>query len=135
LKVTRAEIAELLRRWGAGKLAARDVRDWAQTRYWPGEVEFDDLEGDGSSAACEALAALDQLPMNVILSEDVPLYLAFLSTPVGKFESGYERLRSALDQIDYSARRRALSNDDFYGPFCRCEKPTEPGAAPDRGGL
>jgi hypothetical protein len=115
---TRAEIAEVLRRWQAGELAARAVFDWAQERYWPGAADFDDREADDSSAANEVLATLDQLPMNLVLAEDVPVYLEFLATPCGEFARGYKQFRAALDRIDYAARRQALIGDEFYGPVC-----------------
>jgi hypothetical protein len=119
--VTRADIAEILRRWQAGEVSARQVFDWAQERYWPGQVEFDDWEVDDSSAGNEVLGTLDQLPVNLVLPEDVPIYLEFLDTPPGQFDRGYERFRAALDRIDYAARRRALSGDEFYGRFYQAQ--------------
>jgi hypothetical protein len=116
--VTRGEIAETLRRWQAAELTAREVYDWAQELYRPGRAEFDDWEADDSSAANEVLGALDQLPMNLILPEDMPAYLEFLKTPSGRFAEGYERFQAALDRIDYAARARSLRDDDFYGRFC-----------------
>src|SRR5262249_25019482 len=116
--VTRGMIAETLRRWQAGELTAREAYDWAQERYWPGRVEFDDWEADDSSAANEVLCALDALPMNLILPEDMPAYLEFLATPSGRFAEGYERFRAALDRIDYAAPARSLRKDDFYGRSC-----------------
>ena len=59
--------------------------------------------------------------MNLVLAEDVPVYLEFLATERGKFAQGYDRFRAALDRIDCAARRQALSGDEFYGPFCKGE--------------
>lgn len=97
--VARADIADVLRRWQAGALSAREVYDWTQERSWPGEVELDDREEDGSSAAREVLSAPDQLPMNLVMAEDVPAYLAFLATPQGEFAQGYDRHRRATMRI------------------------------------
>ncbi len=120
--VTRAEIADVLRRWQAGEVSARHVFDWAEERYWPGdEVEFDDWEADESSVANEVLGVLDQLPMNLVLPEDVPTYLEFLAAPPGHFGRAYEQFSQALDRIDHAARRRALKGDEFYGRFCQME--------------
>ncbi len=117
--VTRTDIADVLRRWQAGEVSAREVFDWAQERYWPGEVDFDDWEANESSGAKEVLGALDQLPVNLVLPEDVPLYLAFLATPLGQFARGYEQFRAAIDGIDYTSRRQALCGDKLYGRFCK----------------
>lgn len=119
--VTRAEITEILRRWQEGDISARQVFDWAQQRYWPGKVEFDDWEADESSVANEVLGVLDQLPINLVLPEDVPAYLAFLATPTGEFAHGYDRFRTAHDGIDFAARRRMLRGDEFYGRFCQVD--------------
>lgn len=90
--VTRLEIADMLRRWQAGEVSAREVHAWAEDRYarMP-EVDVDDwegLHGAEESVANEVLGELDRLNMNLVLAEDVPIYLEFLATPPGSFRDG-----------------------------------------------
>jgi hypothetical protein len=116
--VTREDIAAILQRWQAGELTAAQVHEWAQARY--GQADVDDWEdGDTNSAANEVLGALDRLDMNLMLPDDIPLYLAFLHTPPGHFAAGYRAFEAALGRIDYAARQQALSTNPLYAPFCR----------------
>jgi hypothetical protein len=55
--------------------------------------------------------------MNLALPEDAPIYLDFLSTPVGQFQIGHTRYKQALDRINYDSRRTSLRNTLPYAPF------------------
>jgi hypothetical protein len=115
--VTREDIATVLQLWQAGEVAAAQVHEWAQARY--GQVEFDDWEDDDTnSVANEVFGTLDMLDMNLMLIEDVPIYLAFLRTPPGQFGEGYRAFQDALQRIDYQARKQALHTHPLYARFC-----------------
>ena len=116
--VTRADLKELLLAWQRGEMTTRAVFEWAQEKYWPGDVEFDDMDDDSSSAANEVLSALDQLPMNLILPEDVPIYVELLEATDGDFSNSYEKFRASINRIDILNRRESLTSDEFYGPYC-----------------
>lgn len=117
--MTRIEIAEMLRLWQAGLLRAEQVHEWAEERYFPGEISFDDENGEEPSVCSEVMSALDNLDMNLIVVDDVPLYLEFLATPSGGFEEGYRKFQKALDRIDILARQKELASIPLYAPFCR----------------
>ncbi|MGZ3241639.1 MAG: hypothetical protein ACXWJK_15550 [Burkholderiaceae bacterium] len=116
--VTRGELFLLLTKWQSGELSAQDVWDWASHRCLPGYTQYDDWEDD-SSVANEILCHLDSLDMNLVLVEDAPIHLAFLSTAVGDFTEGYRQWRQAHEQIDFETRRQLLQDDPIYGPFCK----------------
>jgi len=67
----------------------------------------------------EIVATLDMLDMNLVLPEDMPIYLEFLSTTRGEFEIGYRCWQSKLDAIDYESRRTQLKADPLYAPFLK----------------
>jgi hypothetical protein len=120
--VTRGEIAEVLRRWQQGSMSGEEVHAWANSLYFPGEVNLDDWETDGeeeNSVANEVLAQLDNLGMNLVIRDDVPIYLEFLRTPRGSFAEGYRKFREAIDSIDYKARLKSLREIPLYAPFCK----------------
>jgi hypothetical protein len=112
--VTRAEISDVLRQWERGELSATEVQLWAEELYGPG-VDFEDREGaDAYSVALEVVVKLDMLDQNLITPEDIPIYLEFLGTPLGEFQSGMEHLEQALARIDYVERRRTLRDMPPY---------------------
>ncbi|MEZ5288276.1 MAG: hypothetical protein R2712_26440 [Vicinamibacterales bacterium] len=110
--VSRADIATVLRHWQSRALTVAQVHHWAERLFVPGNVDFDDYEGDQEdSVANEVLATLDQLDVNLVVVDDIPIYLEFLGTPVGQFNEGYRRFQTALSSIDYKKRRAALATD------------------------
>jgi len=120
--MTRGEIITVLRRWRAGELTAKQVHDWAQSQYFPGRLDYDDEE-DEESVADDVMHALDSIDMNLVIVEDVPIYLEFLATPRGQSREGYRRWREALDRVHSPERQRErqkqLAGDPFYAPFCK----------------
>lgn len=99
-------------------MTAEQTHDWAEDMHM--RVELDDWEdGEEHSVANEVLAALDMLDMNLILPEDIPIYLRFLNTPMGRFAEGYSEFQDALERIDYTARQKALATIPIYARFCR----------------
>jgi hypothetical protein len=123
LMITRKEIADVLLRWQAGLLTAQQVHEWAEELYFPGCLDFDDEEGgecgDDNSVANEVMSALDKLDMDLMLVEDVPIYLEFLETPPGQFLTGYQKCEQTLAQIDRRRRQRDLAEIALYAPFCK----------------
>ncbi len=119
IKVSRQDIIDLLESWQRGDISASDVYDWAENHYWPGHLECEDWEGeDDNSVTVAVLSSLDLLPMNLMLQEDIPIYLEFLKTPAGEFKRGYTKWRNSIDSINYEKRKMDLSWDPFYQQFC-----------------
>jgi len=118
--VSRSEIADVLRQWQARALTVGQVYEWAERLYLPGEIDFDDNEGEEEeSAAKEVLASLELLKMNLVTADDIPIYLEFLNTPSGQFKEGYQRFLTALSDIDHKKRSLALADDPFYAAYCK----------------
>ncbi|QAU34169.1 hypothetical protein [Janthinobacterium sp. 17J80-10] len=115
--VTRGEIIRMLQSWQAGELATQQLWDWASHRFQSGAADYDDWDGD-DSVAREVLAALDSLDLHLMLADDVPLYLAFLTTPIGAFEDARKAWRAALAGLDYASRKQQLRNDPVYALYC-----------------
>ena len=112
----RDEIAQKLRDWHIGRLSSEDLLQWADSIYPSDDVDYEDWEGD-DSATMEVLAALDMLDMNLALPEDAPIYLDFLSTPVGQFQAGYAKYKEALEGVDHATRRTTLKNVPLYAAY------------------
>ena len=118
MRVTRAEIVELLREWRAGGFTPAAVYAWASARFLPGDNEFDDETPEGDSAASVVLGHLAALDVHLVAPDDVPAYLDFLATTPDRFAEGYAAWRAAVESVDYGARRQALCGDPLYAPFC-----------------
>ena len=90
--ITRNLILEKLEACQKGELKAQDVYIWARKHYWPGETEFNDLEGD-DSVAKQVLSCLNTFGVVV---EDIPIHIRFLRTPKGGFKKGFENWKQSL---------------------------------------
>jgi hypothetical protein len=112
----RNEVAQKLREWHGGRLSSEDLLQWADSLYPSDDVDYEDWEGD-DSVTNEVLAALDMLDMNLSLPEDAEIYLDFLSTPVGQFQTGYAKYKQALERVDRVSRRASLRNVPLYAPY------------------
>lgn len=115
--ITRGEIIRMLQSWQAGELATQELWDWASHRFQSGAADYDDWDGD-DSVAREVLGALDSLDMHLMLAEDVPLYLAFLYTPIGAYEEAHGAWRAGLAALDLASRKQLLRNDPIYALYC-----------------
>jgi hypothetical protein len=102
--IKREELVQVLNDWQSGRLSSAEVLSWADALYLSGDVDYEDWEED-NSVTKEILAGLDMLDMNLALPKDAPIYLEFLSTPAGQFESGHTRFQRRLDEIDCENRR------------------------------
>ena len=118
MRVTRADIVQVLNTWQSGDIEASEVLAWAEVRYIPGELEVDDEE-DGGSVCIEVLQHLDCLDMNLVVKQDIPLLLEFLSTANGQFALGLERWGRITASIDYKQRMKQLRGIEPYSPFCK----------------
>lgn len=114
--IKRDELARILTEWQTGRMSSADVLSWADALYPSDNVDYEDWEGD-KSVTNEVLAALDMLDMNLALPEDAPIYLAFLSTPVGQFQRGHAEFQRRLSEIDYDSRKASLRDVFPYSPF------------------
>jgi hypothetical protein len=56
-----------------------------------------------------------------MVAEDVPIYLAFLDTPRGRFLEGYSKFEQGLSNINYQDRRQRLAETSLYARFCEKE--------------
>ena len=114
--IKRDELARVLTDWQTGRMSSADVLSWADALYPSDDVDYEDWEGD-DSVTNEILAALDMLDMNLALPEDAPIYLEFLSTPVGQFQGGHAEFQRRLGEIDHDSRRESLRHVFPYSPF------------------
>jgi hypothetical protein len=112
-KVTRSELSDLLAKWERGESTAQEVWDWVDARYWPGDTEIDDWDGD-LSATNEILALLDSMDINLVLVADVPIHQRFLTSSREQTAQAYEVWKSELDAIDYGQRLKALRDDPMF---------------------
>ena len=117
-KVTRDELSELLVKWERGDLTAQQVWDWVDARYWLGDTEIDDWDGD-LSATNEILAQLDSMDINLVLVDDVPIHRRFLASPREHTAQAFEFWKSELDSIDYRQRMKSLRDNPMFRHVAR----------------
>lgn len=118
--VTRAQLLEKLNQWAAGTLSAVDMHNWAAVQHVPSRVDFDDWEGDRRfSVSKEVIEELYMLDMNLVISDDIPLFVEFLNTPRGQFEKGYINFIAHLQKIDRAERQKALKDTEPYVKYCK----------------
>ncbi len=117
-KVTRDELVDLLAKWERSELTAQQVWGWVSDRYWPGDTEIDDWEGD-LSATNEILAELDSMDINLVLVDDVPIHRRFLASPQGQTAQAFEAWKSELESINYRQRQRSLRDDPMFRHVAR----------------
>lgn len=120
IKITRETIKRELEAWQKSEKSTQEIFDWAQDLFGAAmidEAEYDDWEGR-NSVSKEILGHLDNLDMNLVVVDDVPHCIAFLSTPVGKFEDGWVEWKKRLEVIDYKERQERLRTDLIYKAFC-----------------
>ena len=48
--VSRSDIIEILKSWSDRNIITKDLWNWVNKRYLPGDTEFDDWENDDSVA-------------------------------------------------------------------------------------
>lgn len=123
--VTRAELIALLKEWQVGRVSAREVQEWAEARYLPGDFKVDD-DDDSGSAAVEVLARLDMLDINLITVDDIPHYLELLHAPTGAFVEALKRFEAKQAAIDFRARQDALSATEPYAVTLRGQNAKPP---------
>ena len=117
-KVTRAELAEILVKWEQGDLTVQQVWDWVDARYWPGDTEIDDWDGD-LSATNEILAQLDSMDINLVLVDDVPIHRRFLASPREQTAQAFDFWKSELDLINYRRRMKSLRDNPMFRHVAR----------------
>lgn len=117
--ISRAQVSDKMKQWVAGTITATEVHAWVTDLLLTGDLEYSDWEGDRKfSVTREALAELEMLDMNLICGEDAPVFIEFLNTPQGGFESGYIAFIGKLQAIDLEARKKTLKDVAPYAKHC-----------------
>ena len=73
------------------------------------------LETAFGSIAVEVLVHLDALNQQLIIKEDIPAILRFLSTPKGMEKEAWIEWRNYWNGFDFETRKAVLKGNDFYG--------------------
>ena len=109
--IDRAQTRDQLTAWMQGQRQAQEVWLWAEKAKLDRETFEDRLVQD----VVDILAAL---PQDLITEEDAEIMLYGLNNPIEEADLAQNLLWNHFDNIDIEARRRALADDPFYGPFC-----------------
>ena len=121
MRITREEIIKKLELWYHNEISAQEIKSWAdnfQENKMYSESDFEGNEDNRNSVIKEIIIALSNLDINLVITDDIPIYIQFLKTPIGQFQQGYLRWDTALETIDYEKRKRSLKSDPFYSRFC-----------------
>jgi len=113
--VSRDELRELLRRWQAALIDEKAVHETAEawTDRYPEKLPTYP-HTDPRSIADEVLSQLEILDAQLITPEDVPALLAFLETPTGQEQAGWNRYQRYWDGVDFNQRIRELADIPYY---------------------
>lgn len=106
---SRLETKKILDQWLAGEATPKAVWLWASAEKEAGDPE-DGLVQD-------VVDVLAGLPYELILEEDAEVMSYCLGNPAEEADLGQNLLWNHLDNVDSDSRRRALAEDEFYGPF------------------
>lgn len=97
--IKRRDILDRLLQWKNGNLTRDEIYAWANEIYFPGEIDFDDWEGvKDNSVANEILSRLGMLNLDSYSENDIPVFIEFLNTPIGQFETGYDKFIKQIDK-------------------------------------
>ena len=117
--VGREQILDKVGQWSRGTITPVEMHAWVTDLLLGGDIEYEDWEGDGRfSVTREVLAELEMLDMNLITRDDAPIFIEFLRTSAGDFETGYIAFISRLQSIDPDERRQSLKNTEPYAKYC-----------------
>ncbi len=106
----RAELSSVLQAWLAGESTPEAVWHWAVAQQADKDHE-DELVRD-------CVDTLSSLPYDLIVPEDAQIMLYGLGNPPEEADLAVNLLWNHLDGLDTQARRDALRDDPFYGPYC-----------------
>lgn len=100
MKITRRDVSDRLLQWKNGDLTRDELYSWADEIYFPGAIDFDDWEGaEDNSVANEVLSRLAMLDIDSYSEKDIHVFLEFLNTPIGQFETGYKTFINQIEKV------------------------------------
>ena len=106
-------LKSLLLRWQSEAITAHEVHSEAEALM--AECDWKELpKDDPESPLYEVLCQLDILNQQLILSEDVPVFLTFLGSKESDLEERWSEWEGYWRQVDFERRRRELQGSDFY---------------------
>jgi hypothetical protein len=109
----------LLTQWQAGELTPIQVLVEAE-RLWEQDPNSGHLltptyaRSDSRSIFYAVLGLLEVLHVQPVIPEDIPATLAFLDTPAGSEESGWQQWDAYWEAVDLAARLEALGDLGAY---------------------
>jgi len=107
-------LRSLLKRWQRGEIDERSVHEEAE-RIWASKDEWPVYpDTDPESIPMDVLEQLDVLNHQLIIPADIPAMLAFLDTPLGEEQRGWEEWERYWQGVDIDARRSALMHNPYY---------------------
>jgi hypothetical protein len=115
----RETLRALLHRWQAGELTPIRVLVAAE-RLWEQDQQFGQpaaptyARSDPHSIFYAVLWLLEALHVQPVTPDDIPAILAFLDTPAGSEESGWQQWDGYWDGIDLTARLTGFGDVGAY---------------------
>jgi hypothetical protein len=110
--ITREQLDHLLSDWCAGRMTSAAVHDWAVERYAVSDFTPEDV------IVNEVLARLDMLDANLTTADDVPALRRLLASRPPSLAEAVSRYEEYLESVDCGERRRRLTKEPMYAPFC-----------------
>ena len=112
--ISKNDLKNILEQWKNGSIGSEEVHKWAEDRYAVSGWETD------NEVTNEVLAELDMLNMNLLIKEDADFLLEILNDPsIITGEQAAAKLEEFHGKIDMNKRKRELSSDPLYAPFCK----------------
>ncbi len=115
-KLQRSELTQMLTRW----LDSEDVQvDELAIWQWGGEA-VQAREGSGPETdelVRDIVDLLAALPYEMVVLEDVPVFLDALANPLDETDLSVNLLWNHMDVVDVDTRRLQFAQHPFYGQF------------------
>lgn len=109
----RDALQELLLRWEQGLVRPEEVHEEAESLVAECGLPAKS-RSDPASLVVEVLAHLEIMNQQLVVAEDVPFILDFLSTASGKERDAWQAWEAYWNGIDYEQRKQALASNPFY---------------------
>ncbi len=111
--INRKTIIDLLARWRLDQLTEVELHEEIES-IWERDDWSQYPHEDSRSILVEVLSQLEVLNHQLIIKEDIPAIVDFLSTPKGKELEAWKNWMAYWDNVDYERRKQLLKHNPYY---------------------
>ena len=113
----RTEVRQILQAWQAHSMDELAVWQWGE-KALAARLEHGDEQDELVADIVDLLAAL---PYEMVLLDDVPVFLDALANPAAETDLSINLLWNHMDGVDVDTRRHQYQSHFFYGQFANAD--------------